>query len=91
MDKRRLKAGFLVTLAFMLGTVVPCVSAYATMPEVMLEMFAQNNILFYDPYGSNACVDAGSPNYQVVDPSTVYINADDNASAIRAISSCNYW
>lgn len=89
MDKRRLKAGFLVTLAFVLGTVVPCVSAYATMPEVMLEMFAQNNILFYDPYGSNACVDAGSENYQVVDPSTVYINADDNASAIMGTLMAN--
>ena len=60
-----------------------CISnAHATMPEEMLEKFAQNNILFYDPYGSNVCIEAGSSNYQVVDPSENYYSADDNASGL---------
>lgn len=88
--KSRIKAILAVAMTFVVAVVGPAASVtYATMPEEMLEKFAQNNILFYDPYGSNACVDAGSDNYQVVDPSTVYINADDNASAIMGTLMAN--
>ena len=82
MDKRKILPVVGVSLTF--ATVVgACTSvAHATMSEEMLEKFAQNNILFYDPYGSNACVEAGSSNYQVVDPSDYYYSADDNASGL---------
>ena len=84
--ENRFKAILTVVMMFIVGVVGPCASVtYATienMDEEMLDMYAQNNILFYDPYGSNSCVDAGSDNYQVVDPSDYYYSADDNASAI---------
>ena len=72
MDKRKILpvVGVSLTFAAVVGV---CTSvAHAAMSEEMLEKFAQNNILFYDPYGSNACVEAGSSNYQVVDPSDYY-------------------
>lgn len=82
MDKRKILPAVGVSLTFA-AVVGACSSvAHATMSEEMLEKFAQNNILFYDPYGSNACVEAGSSNYQVVDPSDYYYSADDNASGL---------
>lgn len=57
-------------------------SVYA-LSEAQMDMFAQNNILFYDP-GNNLCTTAGYSGTQEVSTTGVFITGDDNASSVAA-------
>ena len=91
MNIRKITAILGVTILSLASTVGPCTMVtFATMSEEMLEQYAQNNILFYDPYGSNICAEEStSGNYQIIDPSAVFYDASDNAGAIMGTLMAN--
>ena len=90
MNKIRFRAILGVIILSMVSVVGPCTMVtFATMSEEMLDMFAQNNIMFYDPYGSNPCVEAGSENTQAIDPSEVFVEMGENGSSIMGTLMAN--
>ena len=87
---------------FLLGPFT--MTTHAKLSEETLNVYAQNNILFYDPYGSIVCEEleevsapaeeagpspGGTRSYREVDPSSYFFSTDDNASAIMSILMAN--
>lgn len=67
--------------AILVATMAPF-SVYA-ISEAQLDMFAQNNILFYDP-GNSYCLTAGYGDAQQVSTEGTFVSGNDNASSAAA-------